>query len=302
MRGIMLDRMSDMAIFAAIIDQGSFTRAAEKLEISKSAVSKAITRLEAELQTKLLTRTTRKLNPTVAGLNFYQHCRDIVAETEQAFEHINAMRSSPSGRITLSAPVNFGSTQVAPLMPEFLERFPEVDVDLQLSNRLTNLVAENIDIGIRCGTLKDSTLYFRKLAPLQIVLVGSKGYFERHAKPQHPHELSYKEGKHQCITDSARVTDRQWRFYDNDELIQITVNGRFFVSDNRAMRSALQADLGLAYMPSYSLNELIESGEIETALEDFMPQPVPVHLVYPERKYMSAAVSAALDFLQEKLG
>ncbi|WP_411358072.1 LysR family transcriptional regulator [Pseudidiomarina salilacus] len=297
----MLSRISDMAIFAAIIEHGSFTRAAEQLEISKSAVSKAIARLEQDLKTKLLTRTTRKLNPTVAGLNFYQHCRDIVRETEQAFEHIHAMRSNPSGRITLSAPVNFGATQVAPLMPEFLQRFPEVDVDLQLSNRITDLIAENVDIAIRCGELKDSRLYFRKLKPLNIVLVGSKGYFAKHPKPQHPLELSHKEAKHQCITDSARITDRQWRFYQQGELFQVTVNGRFYVSDNRAMRAALRANLGLAYMPSYSLNELLASGEIETVLEGFMPQPVPVQLVYPERKYMSAAVSAALDFLQEKL-
>lgn len=298
----MLDRMSEMAIFAAIIEQGSFTRAAAKLELSKSAVSKAIARLEDELKTKLLTRTTRKLSPTTAGLNFYQHCREVVHETERAFAHINAMREKPSGLVKLTAPVNYGATQVAPLIPEFLARFPEVNIDLQLTNRRVDLIADTIDIGLRCGALRDSSLYFRKLKPLHIVLVGAKSYFDRHTKPQHPSELSFKEGKHQCITDSSRITDRQWRFYRHDELYQVTVNGRFFVSDNRAMRFALKAGLGLAYMPSYSLQELLDCGEIETALDDYMPDPVPVDLVYPERKYMSSAVSATLDFLQEKLG
>ncbi|RUO62077.1 LysR family transcriptional regulator [Pseudidiomarina insulisalsae] len=298
----MLNRMADMAIFAAIIEQGSFTRAAARLELSKSAVSKAISRLEEELQTKLLNRTTRKLSPTVAGQNFYRHCREVVQEAELAFEHISAMNARPSGPVMLSAPVNFGATEIAPLMPELLARYPDIEVDLQLSNRLVDLVDEKVDIAIRCGALRDSSLYFRKLAPLSIVLVGSKGYFTKYPKPQHPNELSYKEGQHQCITDSARLSDKQWRFFEDGKLLQVTVSGRFAVSDNRAMRTALLADLGLAYMPGYSMEELIENGEIETALEDFMPQPVPVHLVYPERKYTSAAVSAILDFLQEKLG
>lgn len=297
----MLERFADMAVFAAIMETGSFTRAAQQLELSKSAVSKAMARLEEQLQTKLLVRTTRKLSPTVAGLDFYQHCREIVQEADLAFEHIGAMRSTPSGRVTLTAPVNYGATRIAPLMPELLERYPEIDIDLQLTNRVVDLVGEKVDIAIRCGALKDSNFYFRKVAPLSIVLVGSRGYFAQHPKPQHPDELSYKAGVHQCITDSARVADKQWRFYNDGELLQVTVNGRFAVSDNRAMRAALLADLGLAYMPSYSLSEMITTGEIETALDEFMPQPVPVHLLYPERKYTTAAVTVVLDYLQHQL-
>ncbi|MDN7124009.1 LysR family transcriptional regulator [Pseudidiomarina terrestris] len=297
----MLDRFADMAIFAAVMDTGSFTRAAQQLELSKSAVSKAVARLETELQTKLLVRTTRKLSPTVAGSDFYQHCREIVQEADLAYEHIGAMRTTPSGRVTLTAPVNYGATRIAPLIPHLLATYPQLDVDLQLTNRLVDLVGEKVDIAIRCGVLKDSSFYFRRVAPLSIVLAGSKGYFASHAKPKHPHELSYKFGLHQCITDSAKAADKLWRFYEDDQLIQVTVNGRFAVSDNRAMRAALLADLGLAYMPSYSLNEMIAAGQIETALDDFMPQPVPVHLLYPERKYTTAAVTVVLDYLQQQL-
>ncbi|AWL12080.1 HTH-type transcriptional activator AaeR [Saliniradius amylolyticus] len=298
----MFQHLSDMAIFARVIEMGSFTAASDDLQLSKGAVSKAVGRLEKHLSIRLLTRTTRSLSLTSEGEQFYQHCACIVREAELAQEHLASLKTEPEGKVTISASDNFGATRVAPLLPSLLERYPKLSVDLQLSNEIVDMVKDGVDIAIRCGQLKDSNLYFRPLKPLEIVLAASKTYLDKAGRPKHPQELARSQGKHQCLTNGASARFKRWRFYKGSELIEVSVDGRLSISDDRALLHALRQHKGLAFMPRYALQKYIENGELETALPDYMPQPVPMYLVYPERRYKGAGIQACLDHLEKHLG
>ena len=298
----MFERLSDMATFAAVADAASFTRAAEQLGITKGAVSKAVNRLEAHLGVKLLKRTTRRLSLTGEGEQFLCHCRVIVSEAQLAEEHMGEYQSEPKGTVSISAPVNFGAAQVAPQIEALLSLYPQLNIHLTLSDEVIAFKELDVDIAIRFGELRDSTLYYRRLQPVQHIAVASPSYLKRFGEPSTPEELAAEHGSHWCIPRNPSALGCRWRFYRSGKEIPITVKGRFFSDENRATRQAAQKGLGIGFLPQYSVTDLITSGELKQILSAYMPPPTPVSLLFASRQYASSAVNETINFLEKRLG
>ncbi len=294
----LLQRLSDMAIFAKVVETDSFTQAAIALQMSKGAVSKAISRLEQHLSVRLLQRTTRQLKLTAEGQAFLSYCQQVVRQADQAEHHLDELRDQPVGIIRISVAVTFGSTIIAPLLPELLQRYPQLQIELDLNDRLVDLVGEEIDVAIRFGKLASSSLIARPLTRLPIVLVASPTYLAAHGIPQHPNDLV----QHRCVSTSTGPVDRAWQFLDQGEPITVFTNGPLLTNSNRAAKPAVMAGMGLMYVTRYQVEDEIQSGQLVPVLADYMPQPLPVHLVYPHRTHMKAGLKLVLQYLQSRIG
>ncbi len=294
----LLQRLSDMAIFAKVVETDSFTQAAMALQMSKGAVSKAIARLEQHLSVRLLQRTTRQLKLTAEGQAFLTYCQQVVRQADQAEHHLDELRDQPVGIIRISVAVTFGSTIIAPLLPELLQRYPKLQIELDLNDRLVDLVGEEIDVAIRFGKLPSSSLIARPLTRLPIVLVAAPGYLATQGIPQHPDDLV----QHSCLSTSTGPIDRAWQFLDQGQPITVFTNGPLLTNSNRAAKPAVIAGMGLMYVTRYQVEEEIQSGLLVPVLGDYMPEPLPVHLVYPHRTHMKAGLKLVLQFLQSRIG
>lgn len=297
----MFERLSDMATFAKVAELGSFTRSAELMGITKGSVSKAINRLEEHLGVKLLKRTTRTLTLTNEGERFLTHCQAIVSEAMLAEDHIAELSTEPTGTVSISAPVSFGAYQVAPILGNLMNRFPKLNIQLQLTDALVAFKEQDVDIAIRCGELKDSALYYRKLKPLQHVAVASTAYLESFGVPSTPEDLDANKQLHWCIPKDTSPLGCHWRFLKRDQEIVVNVGGRFFSNEIRAIKEAITSDLGIAILPRYTVDDLLSTGRVKEILSEYMRPPTSVSLLYREKRYVSSAVSETINFLESML-
>lgn len=293
----MLDRLADMAIYAIVVEQQSFTAAAAHLGLSKSAVSKSIKKLEQELNLRLLQRTTRTMTVTIEGRAFYEYCREMMSQAEAAEQHLGSLRDTPSGIIRITAPVTFGSVQIAPLIPDLLAQYPDIHVDLLLDDKRVDLVTQQVDIAIRCGQLESSSLIAKRLNDLPLVVVATPDFLSKHGTPRHPHELT----NYPCLSHSSHMVDRRWSFVENKQEFHVRISGPMNANNNVALKHGLLASLGIAYLPRYQVTEQLASGQLVSLLDDYLPTPTPVHAVYRHRQHLSAAMRATLSYLTERL-
>ncbi|MDR6983862.1 DNA-binding transcriptional LysR family regulator [Rheinheimera pacifica] len=291
------ERLGDMLIFAKVVEQGSFTLAADLLELSKSAVSKAVSRLESYLGLRLLQRTTRSMVVTLEGQAYYEYCQQIVTQAAAAEAHLGSFRDSPRGMVRITAAVTFGSVQVAPLLARLLKLYPELELELLLDDGQVDLIAEKVDIAVRCGPLPSSGLIARKVSDLPYSVVCSAGYLAGRELPLHPYQLA----SHQCLWHGACAEKARWHFIEHGKPIVVPVNGRLRVNSSQALIHAMKQDLGIALLPRYQVAAELEAGNLVELLQDFMPPAAPVYLVYAHRQHMSAAVKTCIRFLQEQL-
>lgn len=293
-----LERFKDMVIYAKVANLGSFTAAAEQLSIAKGTVSKAIARLESELNLRLLQRTTRTISMTLEGRAYLDYCSEIIRQAEAAENHLGTFRDMPSGIIRVTAPVTFGSVRVAPLLPPLLKRHPELQIELLLEDKRVDLMAENIDIALRCGRLENSSLIARRLSGLPLVMVATPKYLATHTKPTLPEELA----QHQCLLHGFHAAERHWQLkVDDNKVIRVAVNGQLRVNNNQALKHALLADLGIAYLPRYQVENELLNGSVVSILDNYMPDETAVHAVYRHRAHLSAAMKATLEYFQDVL-
>jgi DNA-binding transcriptional LysR family regulator len=291
------ERLGDMLIFAKVVEQGSFTSAADALELSKSAVSKALTRLENYLGLRLLQRTTRSMAVTLEGQAFYEYCQQIVTQATAAEDHLGSLHDTPRGLVRIAAAVTFGSVQVAPLVARLLNLYPDLEVELVLDDKPAELVTENIDIAVRCGPLQSSGLIARHVSELPHTVVCSPGYLKGRQEPLHPHQLV----SHQCIRSGIHTDAGKWQFVEQGKAFTVPVTGKLRVNGSQATIQAIKQDLGIALLPRYQVAQELASGVLCELLGDFMPPATPVYLVYTHRRHMSAAVKTSLEFLQQHL-
>ncbi len=294
----LLQRLSDMAIFARVVESGSFTQAAIALGMSKGAVSKAIARLEQHLAVRLLQRTTRQLKLSSEGQAFFVYCQQVVRQADQAEHHLAELRDEPIGSIRISVAVTYGSKVIAPLIPELLQRYPKLQLELDLNDKMVDLVADEVDLAIRFGKLPSSSLIARPLTHLPIVLVASPAYLATHGVPQHPSDLVH----HACISTGSGGPETSWEFLDKGQVLKVPANGPFYTNSNRAAKPTVLSGLGLMFVTRYQVEEELQSGMLVSVLPDYMPKPLPVHLVYPHRTHMKAGLKLVLQYLQTKLG
>lgn len=280
--------------FVAVAEQQSFTKAANQLGISVAQVSRNIAELEASLAIKLLYRSTRSVSLTEEGTLYLQHCRHLVSSLEEANRTLANLKATPRGLIKLTAPVFYGETRLAPLLHEFLQQYPETELDLQLSNNKLDLVQGGFDLAIRLGTLESSSLIARKLASRTQYVVASPAYLAEHGTPVTINDLT----RHHCLTGTVA----QWRFVQHGKVIQFKPQGRIVCNSGVALLDAAEKGLGLVQLPDYYVSEKLRSGDLLAVLNDLRQPDDGIWAIYPQNRHLSAKVRVLVDFLAAKLG
>jgi DNA-binding transcriptional LysR family regulator len=293
-----MDRLDGIAAFALVVDSGSFTAAAQRLRMSKSAVSAHVQRLEERLGVQLLHRTTRRVATTEAGRAYHQYCVRILADAEAAELAASALHREPRGTLRISAPDAFGWMHVAPAIPSFRARFSELAIDLRLEERHVNLVDEGLDLAIRIGTLPDSPLIVRKLAPSRLVLCAGPDYLERRGTPLSPHDL----GRHACLCFPPLWRDGHWRLVAKQREKRVPVAGTIVSNSAEVLRAAALGNAGIAMLPTWAVAQDLRRGALMTVLPGWVPPASSIHAVYPDNRRMSAKVRAFVDHLARHIG
>lgn len=293
-----MDHFSALPIFVSVVECGSFSAAGQKLGLSKSAISKRITQLEQHLGIQLLQRTTRSLSLTDAGARYFEYIRPAVLLTQEGLDAISELQQTPKGNLRISVPMVFGRLYIAPLIAEFLKRYPDIQLQMQMDDKTTDLIADGFDLAIRIGELPDSSLIARKIAPCLSVICASPAYLAQHGLPMVPSELT----QHNCLFYSYFQDGVEWSFHSPDGMQRIQPKGNYQVNNSDAIHLACLDGLGIANLPRFIVESDLQAGRLQTILTDF---PLPEHgiyAVYPQRKYLPTKVKVLIEFLMEKLG
>jgi len=295
-----MDSFGAIPVFVAVVEKGGFSAAAVALGLSKSAVSKRINRLEAQLGVRLLHRTTRRLILTEAGERYYDNAVRALEAANRAEDAVTELQGEPSGRLRISSPMSFGRLHLAPMIPKFLQRYPKVQLELVMDDKKVDLVAGGIDLAIRSGAdgLPDSSLVARRLAPLRHVLCASSRYLDRNGIPQMPADLA----AHNCLLFSYSSDAGEWTFRRNGKTASVSVSGNYQVNNSEVLLAALREGLGIGRVPTFVAGPAIQSGELVAVLPEWQLPEHALYAVYPERAYLPAKVRAFLDFAIEYLG
>lgn len=287
--------LEDIRAFVEVAEAGGFGRAGQRLGLSKSMVSRRVSRLEAELGAQLLSRTTRGVAVTEAGAEFKERADRVLAELEAARDDLAQRGREIVGALRISAPLTFGMTHLSPVLAELAARHPKLTVDVSYSDRFVDLIGERYDAAVRVGTLEDSSLVARKIAPIRGAVVASPAYLEAHGAPQRPEDLIGRE----AVMNGSEV----WRFQDGKKVITIRPEGRFKADNGPALLAAAAAGLGVAMLPTFLAGPAIERGELVPLLLEFPTPPAGLYVVRPPpAAHMPAKVRALTDILVETFG
>ncbi len=286
------------AIFARVAEAGSFARAAEALSLSQATVSKAITRLERRIGTSLFHRTSRRMSLTDAGEAALERASRILEEGEAVELEAAEQSASLRGPVRLAAPMSFGVSRLAPMLPGFLQAHPEVRLDIELGDEQVDLVGRRFDLALRIAALEDSSLRARRLCTVRILLVGAPDYFERHGRPQHPRDLV----GHRALQYAYARGGSAWRFRHprHGEFAQ-AVPAQLQANNAEVFLPALRAGLGLALQPEFLVWQDLRDGTLESVLDDWLPDPIALHIVIPPGRRRPARVQALIEYLAERL-
>ena len=283
-----------LAIFAKVVELRSFAAAASELALSRATVSKAVSRLEERLGARLFNRTSRRLALTDAGQKLSERAARLLADGEAAENEALAQSVAPRGLVRLAVPMTFGVKEVAPILPAFLEAYPDVAVDLHLDDAVVDLIGEGFDAGLRIGSLPDSSLIARRLCPMPRYTVASPEYLRRHGRPTHPMHLA----RHRCLGYAYLSTAGAWHYTNAaGEQASVRPTGRLRVNNGEALMPALLAGLGIADLPDFIVGGAVASGEVEVILKGWKQTESAVHLVMPPGGPRPARVEALADFL-----
>lgn len=292
-----MDQFHLMSVFVAVADLQGFAPAARKLHMSPPAVTRAIIELEKSLDVKLLARTTRLVKTTEAGQRYLQDARRILHEVEQANDAVQGIHSEPKGLLRVTAPVLFGQQHVLPIMVEYLNAYPDTQIDSVLVDRVVNILEEGFDVGVRIGHLPDSSMHARFVGNVSLILVASPGYIDQHGLPQSPKDLS----EHTIIASSAGDLTHDWHFDQADKALSVRIQPRLIVNTNQAAINAAKQHLGITRVISYQVGEDLLESHLITLLSDYQLAPLPVHIVHREGSNASNKVRSFMDLLVERL-
>ncbi|TDR12432.1 LysR family transcriptional regulator [Marinomonas communis] len=281
-----------MEAFVEVVHQGSFSKAASRLNVSASHISRLITHLEERLNTTLLFRTTRSIRLSEAGEKFYQHCRELPNALASAEEAVSALTQAPMGTLRITCATTFGERYLAPLLNDFLMQNPQVDLDFHLTNREVDLVEEGYDLAIRMGALRDSSLLSRRLCDRAEYLCASREYVDQHGVPHTLAELS----KHKCLMGSKT----HWVFSQNGQRKEVKVSSHWRSNSGPALLDAIRRGLGIAQLPDYYVKEDLTSGRLISLLPQYQYPYTGVWLVYPRAQQPSPKLKAVCDYLIER--
>jgi len=291
-----MDRIDAMQAFVTVADLRGFAPAARKLNLSPSAVTRLIAALEERLGARLLQRTTRSVTLTDAGAHYLERVRRILADVEEAEIAAEGERTRPSGRLVVSAPVGFGRLHVSPAMTAYLKRYPEVSGELRLEDRMVSLVEDGIDLAVRIGHLDDSSLVARQVGEMRRIMVASPAYLKARGEPKTPEALA----SHQTIQFGATSGSAEWRFVENGRETRVNYAPRLLTNSADAAIQYAEAGGGLTRVLAYQAADAIERGGLRIVLQKFELPPLPIHIVYPTSRLLSAKVRAFIDLVVER--
>ncbi|MDW7550741.1 LysR family transcriptional regulator [Pseudoalteromonas sp. McH1-7] len=293
----MKDVFSAIPIFVAVVEAGSFSLAAERLGMTKSAVSKRISSLEDNLGTRLFHRSTRKLVLTESGEEFSDYARNSVYIAQQGITAATLNQGKPKGTLKINAPMTFSRLHLAPHLKEFLDLYPDIKVILSMDDQVVDMIAGAYDVGIRIGELKDSSLIARKLAKCNSVVCASPEYLQQAGIPNTPHDLK----DHNCIYYSLFQAGVEWTFFKADKKLKVEPTGNFIVNNSDAICEMLLQGLGICQMPTFIVQRYLNTGQLVPVLANYDLPDHSIFAVYPERRHIPEKVKVFIDFLEEKL-
>ena len=288
-----MDTIDGMRTFVAVVSEGSFSRAAERLNMSPQLVSKYVAQLESRLDARLINRSTRRLSITEVGQGYFERCKDVLADIDEMESAVGDATAAARGTLRINAPMSFGTLHLSRAIAEYQCEQPEVSVDLTLDDRVVDIVSEGYDMAIRIGRLRESSLVARKLAPIRLVVCGAAEYLAKQGVPDTPQDLK----DHECLRYTLSSYSDRWRFKDGENTIDVPVSGKFSASNGDTIRLVAMAGKGLALQPTFIVGDDIREGRLQLILEDFEVEPMGLYAVYAHRKYLSGKVRTFVDFL-----
>jgi len=291
-----MDRLMGMQVFVSVVETGSFTAASERLGMSRAAASKYVSQLESHLGGRLLQRTTRRVNPTESGRNYFERCKEILQNLEEADGMVSGLSQQPRGTLRMSAPSFFASRHLMPMVSEFMQTYPEIRVELQCSERAVALVDEGYDLALRISAALDPELIARRLAPIHHVLVASPGYLAQHPRPTTPQDLE----QHACVLYS-HTPNSTWHLTKDGATTSVKVSGSMVTDNPGVILESAISGLGITRLPSFLVGDPIRSGELRLVLEDYEMPEMGLYAVYASRKHLPAKVRVFIDFVRERI-
>lgn len=289
--------LDEMEIFYYVAEFKSFSKAAARLNVSKSFISKKITKLEQALKVHLVSRTTRKLTLTGAGESFYRYCANVVHQGREAYSMISELQGKPSGILKISMPPALGLNVIAPMLPNFLSRYPDVTVNIELENRLVDVIKEDYDLVLRSAVLESSTLIARRMYSVKSVICATEKYLQTHGIPKVPVDLE----SHNCATYSYSKNARQLTLIKNHQEESVRVQGNFMSNQLDLIKQMVLSDVCIAMLPQFMVTNELQTGQIKSCLTAYQLPESPLYAIYPERNFMLPKLKLFLEMLTDYL-
>lgn len=295
-----MDKLQAMSLFVRVVETGGIARAAEGLGIPKATATTLIQKLEATLGVKLLNRTTRRVTVTPDGAAYYPRAAAILAEVREAEEALSQRTAAPHGRVRVDAPTLIARSVIVPALPRFFSRYPDIELALACNERHFDLVAEGIDCALWIGDADGPNLVARRVGFLYFATCAAPAYIAAHGLPTHPSELA----RHRCLNHFAPATGQtvEWVFSKDGERVQALFPGHLALEDENSYVSAAEAGLGIAQMPAFVVKDAMERGALDLVLADWLPEPSPLHVVYPQSRHLSRRVRVFVEWLTALIG
>jgi DNA-binding transcriptional LysR family regulator len=291
-----MDKLSSMRAFVKVVEHGSFSEAARSLRVSRSAVSKYVMELEQALGVQLLNRTTRSASPTENGRAYYERSIAILAELEEADLAVTSLQAEPRGLLRVNAPMSFGTLHLGPALVEFMEKYPELQIQLTLSDEQIDAVQEGFDVTLRIAELASSSLIARRLLGIPRVFCASPEYIKRRGVPEHPKDLK----NHDCLTYGFLATGTQWRLTGPDGEHSMPVPWRLCANNAEVLQQAVVKGRGIALLPTFIAGYALKSGMLVAVLEEYHAPEIALYALYPPTRHLSFKVRLFIDFLLER--
>ena len=288
-----MDRLACIKSFVRTVETGSFSAVAKETQTTQPTISKQIAALEKYLDVQLLTRSTRKLQLTEAGTQFYTHCQEIL-DTVAAAEASVGKRQQPSGTLRIYCPITFGQIMIMPHLKAFLAQYPQIEVDLRMSDRIVNVVEEGVDLAIRIGTYKDTSLIAERIGTTRLVPVAATSYLQQVDEPKTPQDLV----DHNCIVYTRPETPNEWEFQNpSGSSVVVKVRGNVRVDNSVAIRQAVLSGLGIVLAPIWLVGDELTTGKLKMLLPNYLTNPMPIYAVYRRGRFKPAKVSCFIEYL-----